>query len=176
MKTRQPASYYSVGDYEFYVTAVNNSGVESLPSPTFKVTILQPTEILSPTQFQSPVSQKPTFQWTTGGNYADIYVFEDTYFTNPLSPIIYVKRAYGTSYVYDGPALDPTKKYVVNVQGQSYYTGYTFTTSMTKNIETFWVSASTTTSAIYRSNLANVLESLKSLGALLQQLEQLISK
>ena len=178
MITRQPASYFSVGDYEFYITAVNSSGVESPPSPTFKTIVLAPTETLSPAESQSPVSSKPTLQWTTGGNFVDIYLYEDKYLTDPSTPIVYVKRVYGTApFIYDGPTLDPAKKYALNIQGQNFTTytytssGYNATISMTKKIEKFWISTSTISSFDLRANqLAAISQAMDGIKELFSKL------
>lgn len=173
IKTRQPASYYATGDYEFYVAAVDSSGIESSPSPIFKIVVLQPTVAISPTQAQSPVSMPLKFEWTTGGSFADIYVYEDTYLTNFLSPIIWVKRSYGTSYIYDGPALNPAKKYVVRIQGQGYYAASAYITSLTQNIETFWVKDIAALNSKHSLQLAQILFSL---SGLLDSLHQVLAR
>ena len=83
-----------------------------------------------------------------------------------------------SSYIYDGPALDPAKKYVVKIEafGSVYSPPYAYSeikdVSMVKKLETFWISSATTTAAI-DLNLDNLAAVLKSLSQLLQRLRQL---
>ena len=56
-----PVSSYAIWEYNFYITAVNSSGVEGQPSLTAKQGLLDSTTIISPTSSQSPTSKTPIF-------------------------------------------------------------------------------------------------------------------
>ncbi|TSC67518.1 MAG: glycoside hydrolase family 48 [Parcubacteria group bacterium Gr01-1014_72] len=169
MISTQTSSYFPVGDYEFYITAVSSSGAESVPSPTQKIVVKEPTAIVSPTESQSPVASPPQFRWTTGGSYAYIVLYDEGVLTTSLNPLYYkVVSGGATSFTYDGSALDPSKKYVViiNSPGSVSRTsvGDITTTSFAQKVEKFWISTATTTSSIDNFNavsqLAQILESL----------------
>ena len=117
------ASTYSVGEYNFYVTAVNSSGSEGSPSATVKLIFFEPTTITAPTLAQSPVSLTPTFQWTVPSGwpstlYYSIAIFDSTTAINPFwSNSVLTVSSGANSKTYDGPALDPSKQYRLSIRG-----------------------------------------------------------
>ena len=130
--TRNPvsASSYAVGEYSYYVAAVDSAGKEGVPSATAKQIFFEPITILAPTASQSPVSQVPTFQWIVGNGWPPnvsgqapllftIAIFDSLTASNPFwSTNINGVSSPGTnSKAYSGPALDPTKKYRLTIHG-----------------------------------------------------------
>ncbi len=165
-KARQPWSYYSLGDYEFYVTAVNSIGGESSGSPIRKISFVAPTVITNPLETQSPVAKIPTFQWTGSGRYIQLY--DEAVLTGPASPIYTKSVSNVNTYTYDGPALDPSKKYVLQIDApstiQQTATGNdTTSVSMVQKLEKFWVTSATTTASVSLNNLASIIASLMEL-------------
>ncbi|OGZ06019.1 MAG: hypothetical protein A3C93_06370 [Candidatus Lloydbacteria bacterium RIFCSPHIGHO2_02_FULL_54_17] len=142
----QPVSGYAVGDYLYYVVAVDASGKEGLVSATVKATFLEPFTIQSPTMAESPVSLTPTFVWPVVSGW-------------PRTPSYWIAVApsdgtgqtwwsslsvYGSvgSKVYDGPALDPNKEYTVWIYGHSHNTNQSEDqSSFASGTQTFRVSA-----------------------------------
>lgn len=114
-----PLLTYSVGEYNFYITAVDSAGNEGSPSPTAKLAYLNPLTIVYPTANQALPILTPTFQWTVNSDTPSALphfaiVFDKANSTNPIwSPYF----SGGTSKTYDGPALDPTKQYKFSVFG-----------------------------------------------------------
>ena len=163
-----------MGDHEFYVTAANNSGAESTRSPIQKIVVVAPTTITKPTEAQSPVASPPILGWTTGGSRGYIQVFVEG-----SNSAMYTKNVSGaTSFTYDGPALDPTKKYLllIHTPGSINRTSdgdVTSDVSFAQKVEKFWVGTATTTSSTNTNTalrLAQILESLNSILNILKSL------
>ncbi|MBI4087283.1 MAG: right-handed parallel beta-helix repeat-containing protein, partial [Candidatus Liptonbacteria bacterium] len=180
-KSTHTSSFFQVGEYDYYVTAVDSSDAESAPSPTLKEYILQPVEITSPTSAQSPTAPTPTIRWNAVSGWPSsftppyyIQVSEEGALTSYMSPVytasVSVTSGSTTgSKVYAGPALDPAKKYIVEIYGSTTSQGASYM-AMVKDLQTFWV-ASSTASGASGSSLADLLESLRSLVAALQKLQ-----
>lgn len=181
-----PASSYSVGEYKYYFTTVDSTGKESLPSATLKLIFFEPITILAPTASQSPLSSPPTFQWTVGSGWPSglsfphvITIFDNSSITNnpfwSSNPEITTATPGINSWTYNGPALDPAKKYRLSIYGYGrvYETSPAYI-ALPAALVDFWVSAATsaTTSASIDSDaLAGVLASL---SRILRQLTQLL--
>lgn len=149
-------SVMPVGAYYYQITAVDNSGAESAPFVTLKQVALEKVKTLSPTSEQSPVNATPTFEWTIPQDWPFGYektfyvtVYDDLFrmiylkYVSPTSPL----DVYTTKTVYDGPKLEPGKKYIVHI----YAPGVTIFdstllnrvshTAMANATTTFWVSS-----------------------------------
>ena len=153
-----PTTGYPQGVYRFYLAAVDGSGQESI-SPEFEMYNLQPLTVLSPTTAQSPVASAPTFQWTSPSGWPTspasyfVSIYDDANFGEPWiihSKLVSAPSSTTASYLYDGPALDPAKKYIVRIYG--LYRAATTTIcpscdyiSMDASTQTFWISGNQTT-------------------------------
>lgn len=143
------ASSYTVGEYNYYVAAVDAAGNEGTASPTVKFVFLQPTTITSPTAPQT-TSLTPTFQWTRGSNWpsdfkTQVALFDSLSAINPSwtsSP-----WTTNTLETYNGSALDPAKQYRVSVFGVSAGPS-SYTTSLVLPVATVDFRVSTTTSLL----------------------------
>lgn len=167
------ASSYLVGEYNYYVAAVDTAGNEGGPSPTVKFVFLQPDVITSPTASQT-TSLTPTFQWTRGSAWPSDFKASAILFDSPtaINPIWVPLATTDTSKTYDGPALDPAKQYRVSVYGRSASPSqYTDSLALPSATIDFRVSTSTAAAAA-PSNLASTLASL---SQILYQLKQLLS-
>ena len=79
-----PPSSYSLGEYDFYVAAVDSTGVERTPSPTMAIHVVGRATITSPTSNQ-PTSATPTVTYKV---------------VNSVPPIVYYTvNAYSVSTV-----------------------------------------------------------------------------
>lgn len=170
------ASSYTAGDHSYYIVAVDSTGKEGLPSPTATLTFLDPLTIISPTAAQSPTSLTPTFQWTTGSNWSSllpqIVMFDSPSATNPF----WISGdVFGNSKIYNGPALDPAKRYRFSMYGISANPAqYMSRLGLPAAVADFWVTAATSTSAAPSASLASILESIaKTLQALRQLVNQM---
>lgn len=143
------AASYSVGEYSYYITVVDPAGKEGAPSPVVNLKFLQPITILAPTAAQSPTSPIPTFKWQVGSDWPigaqpHISIFDSPTASNRFwvgsNPIGTTEN----SKVYDGPALDPTKKYRVSIYKLEYKEPKY--AAMPSAVTDFWIG--TTTSRI----------------------------
>ncbi len=159
-----PASSYVVGEYSYYVTAVNSTGAEGALSATSKLVFFELGTILAPTTAQSPVSQTPTFQWTVGSGwpsfitnsyYINIFDSASPPGTFPLVTICAPAGCRGSvipggvnSQIYNGPALDPTKKYRLSIYGlglgEALSDGGLQYLALPRAVTDFWVQSATT--------------------------------
>lgn len=182
--TSFPISSFPVGEHSFYVTAVDSVGNEGSPSPTAKLTYLNPLTITSPTMNQTLASLTPTFQWSSDSSLPAALphfavVFDKQNSTNPIWSSYF---SGGTSKAYDGSSLDPTKKYLVSVFGIDVNTAQTNATLvMPSSVIEFSVSTpssapnststpTSTSSVAPSTNFALILEALASSLKNLQQL------
>lgn len=157
LKSSYAASFFPVGEYDYYVAAVGGDGQEASITPILKQFALDRTKIVSPTEAQSPIAfSTPKFEWTVAQTnwpsgvsqpYFGISVYPEGSYSS-----VYYKGVYGkvgvptASYVYDGATpLDPAKKYIVNIQnyGQTTLDSASLTKtsyiSMLDAVTRFWI-------------------------------------
>lgn len=116
------SSAMPVGTYYYQITAVDNSGVEGALFVTLKQVALEKVKTLSPSG--QITNATPTFEWTIPQNWPSGYektfyvtvhddLFRQIYFkyVSPTSPL----EAYTIKTVYDGPRLEPGKKYIAHI-------------------------------------------------------------
>jgi len=128
LKTSYASTFFPIGEYNYYIAAIGSDGQEVSITPILKQFALDRTKILSPTEAQSPLaSSTPKFEWTVAqtnwpSGVSQPYFWISVYPEGSYS-YVYYKGVYGkvgvptASYVYDGiTTLDPTKKYIVNIQ------------------------------------------------------------
>ena len=187
--TRNPiaASSYSIGEYSYYVAAVDSTGQEGAPSATAKLVFFEPLTILAPTAAQSPISSPPTFQWAVGSGWPpnvsgkapllfSIAIFDSLAAINPLwtTNVDGVSSPGTNSKVYNGPALDPSKQYRLTIFGWGRYsTADPYYMALPSAVTDFWVSASSTALHTRQSSLAAVLQSI---GDILNKMAREIEK
>ena len=176
----QLISSYAVGDYLYYLTAVDASGKEGSASITAKSTLLAPFTIQSPTALQSPVGPNPTFTWPVVSGWPRTpayWIFVAPSDATGQAMWQSALTVYGStgSKVYDGPALDPNKKYVVWVYGHSHNSDQSEDqSSFAMSTETFWVSSSTISSLdVRKKSLADLSMIIDTLRSLLMNLKKL---
>ncbi|MBI2122007.1 MAG: peptidoglycan-binding protein [Candidatus Sungbacteria bacterium] len=156
LKNSYAASYFPVGEYDYYLTALGSGGAEVNITPVIKLFALDRTMIMSPTEAQSPTVAAPKFEWTvaqTGWPSGVTPAYYTMIFPEGSSSYVYYKWTYGkvgvptASYVYDGTTpFDPAKKYIVNIQNysQTVLDPASFTKisyiSMLDAVSRFWIS------------------------------------
>lgn len=156
LKTSYASTFFPLGEYDYYVTAIGSDGVEVSITPTLKQFALDRTKIVSPTEAQSPIASSTLkFEWTVAQTNWPSGVSQP-YFAISVYPegsnsYIYYKGAYGkvgvsiASYGYNGVQLDQTKKYIANIM--NYPTTVIDSASLTKSsyismldaVTRFWV-------------------------------------
>jgi len=169
-----PVSSYTVGDYLYYVTALDASGTEGPSSITGKSTFLG----TFPITVETSGTLNPTFGWQAVSGWSQ-----------PLAYWVMVASSDGTgsqqmltavtsagpsiSKVYDGTALIPDKEYSAWAYGRSHNSDQSEDRmSFASEIATFKVSASTTATTQSANNqMANVLEAMREI---LNQLQELL--
>lgn len=147
------SSNYSTGEYIYQFADVDNVGVESVPFVTLKQHALEKVTLLRPTSAQSPVNATPTFEWTVPQDWPSGYeksfyveVYDGSYriylkYISPISPL----DVRTTKTIYDGPALDSSKKYLAQVSGigcslfDNASLSYIGCIAMSNATNTFWV-------------------------------------
>ncbi|TSC72253.1 MAG: lipoprotein, partial [Parcubacteria group bacterium Gr01-1014_70] len=116
-----PPASWQIGDYAFYVTAVDSSGRETAPSSVAAERVLERTRILSPIGVQA--TSNPLIRWTIAPGFpTDPYAYIIIYDSASkiwTKSVPTSKTATEGSVTYDGPALDPTKTYYAFVRGGS---------------------------------------------------------
>lgn len=113
------ASAFSPAEYTYELKAVDSAGTEK-SVVTAKTHVFEAVTITSPTGSDAPLStQAPTFRWTLPGDWPSL--LEKPYQISVWDAATgnYIHYMYGLTAPgdsagyrkYDGPALDPTKKY-----------------------------------------------------------------
>ncbi|MFH0852222.1 MAG: type II secretion system protein GspG [bacterium] len=120
-----PVSNYAIGDYLYYVTAVDVLGAEGPPSITGISTFLETFAIQSPILVESSGSLNPTFRWPvvngwpqTPAYWIIVALSDGTGQQRMLLP--YSTSGPIGSKVYDGPTLVPNKEYSVWIYGRTH--------------------------------------------------------
>lgn len=156
LKSSYAASYFPVGEYDYYLTAVGSDGTEANITPVIKQFALDRITIMSPTEAQSPTVAAPKFEWTVAQTgwpsgitqpYYIIAVFPEGSYSYTYYKWTYGKVGVPTaSYIYDGATpLDPAKKYIANIlnYGQTVLDPASFTKtsyiSMLDAVSRFWI-------------------------------------
>lgn len=136
--TKNPvaASEYAPGEYSYYVAAVDAAGREGAPSAITKQIFFEPITILAPTAAQSPIFDALTFQWTVGSGWPanvagqapllfTIAIFDSATAINPLwtTNVDAITSPGTNSKIYNGPALDPSKRYRLTIYGWGSQSG-----------------------------------------------------
>lgn len=128
-----PAASYLEGEYRYYVAGADKDGLETKPSPETKLVFLDPVDILSPADGQS-IKPPPIFKWNIASGWPVslldgsappvpdyfIYISDNKVSQNPLwakQIKVLPEGKSDESFVYDGPGLDPAKKYKVYIFG-----------------------------------------------------------
>ena len=149
-----PSSSLALGEYKFYVTAVNTNNVESANTPTVSFKLYSAPTITSPAN-GSTVSISPTITFTpdpliSGQNHS-FFLYKQT-----TSYIWSTANVSGTSVVYNGPLLNPAdnphRLVISSNSGPYIFSDY--------GVSAFNVSTTTTTSAIANPSLASIIETL----------------
>lgn len=166
--TYAPASEFPLGEYTYELKAVDGVGVENSIVNT-KTRVFEAVTPLSPLIADSPLSTStPTFRWTIPRDWPStiekLYqirvtstcTYTYTYPSGYTYTYTYICTTYSASglsapgdtqgfRVYNGPALDPAKKYEVMVDYQrtlldSTGSAYTSSISMSATSTAFWIS------------------------------------
>ncbi|MDO8669684.1 MAG: type II secretion system protein [Candidatus Buchananbacteria bacterium] len=121
----QPVSSYVIGDYLYYVTALDSSGTEGLASRTSTSTFLGTFPIQTPIVVESPGSLNPTFRWQAASSWSQALGYwvivapsDGSGQQRMLIPI--TSSGPAVSKVYDGPALDLNREYTIWIYGRSH--------------------------------------------------------
>ena len=139
-----PSSSFPTGEYNAYLTAINNSGVEGPVSSTAK-NIVSKVSILSPINLQSSLT--PQFKWSVPSAWPGGLFWPQV---NDSSAYIWskaVSSGAGTtegSTTYDGPALSTSKTYYVNIWAEGNDSSGTRYFSMGDSNPSFTVSLTPT--------------------------------
>lgn len=145
------SSSYLVGEYDAYLVALNNSGVEGPVSSTAK-NIVSKTAILSPIGVQNSLT--PQFRWTVPnswpGGLFNLQVYDGTNYVWSYGGFSIVAGTVEGSYTYNGPpltslyfgpALSPSKTYYVNIWAEGSDSNGTRNFSMGDSNPSFTVSS-----------------------------------
>ncbi len=113
----EPTSTYLIGTHSYYVTAVDSSGSESVPSQTFNLNVLGPLQILDPVE-DSTISLQPSFRWTVALGWPDNQPLYHISIYDGMK-VVWSKMLMNKTgeLNYDGPTLDPAQKYTLHIQG-----------------------------------------------------------
>jgi len=144
-----PISSYAVGDYLYYVAAVDASGIEGPASITGVSTFLGTFPIQTPIVVESSDSLNPTFRWQAASGWSQALAYwvivapsDGTGQQRMLTPI--TSSGPAVSKVYDGPALIPNKEYSVWIYGRSHNSDQSEDhASFASDIATFMVASTT---------------------------------
>ena len=120
-----PVSSYAVGDYLYYVTAVDASGTEGPTTQTSTSTFLGTFPIQNPITFEPSDSLNPTFRWQPASGWSQALGYwvivapsDGSGSQRMLTP--FYSSGPDISKVYDGPTLIPGKQYSVWIYGRSH--------------------------------------------------------
>lgn len=171
-----PVSSYTVGDYFYYVTAVNTAGVEGPSSLLSYITFLGTFPIQTPIAVETAGTLNPTFRWQPAGGSSQLLSYwvivapsDGSGSQIMLTP--FSSSGPNISKVYDGPALTPGKQYSVWIYGRSHNALQTEDqSSYASEIAIFTVTSTTTVSSV-NNQMANTLGLLQ---GILNQLQSLI--
>lgn len=121
----QLASSYTVGDYLYYVTAVDASGAEGPATQISTSTLIGTFPIQTPITFEPSDSLNPTFRWQPASGWSQVLGYwvivapsDGSGSQRILTP--FTSSGPDISKVYDGPALIPGKQYSVWIYGRSH--------------------------------------------------------
>lgn len=159
-----PAPASAAGEYQFYVTAVNTSGVESDPSITKSLKIYAAPTIVSPAD-GSTLSSPFTISVTgdpSASNYGMALYKQITGGT-----VWSAWPAPSTNFAYSGPALNS------NDNPHRLVVWFSAGTDASFHGTSIFNAATTTASAVTENNLATILSSL---ATIIQKLQRLLSR
>ncbi len=152
--SNEQSSSYLVGEYDAYLVALNNSGVEGPVSSTAK-NIVSKTAILSPIGVQNSLT--PQFRWTVPnswpGGLFNLQVYDGTNYVWNYGGFSMAAGTVEGSYTYNGPpltspyfgpALSPSKTYYVNIWAEGSDSNGTRNFSMGDSNPSFTVSSAPT--------------------------------
>lgn len=126
----QPVSNYTVGDYLYYVAALDSSGTEGPATQISTSTLIGTFPIQTPITFEPSDSLNPTFRWQPASGWSQALGYwviiapsDGSSSQRILTP--FYSSGPDISKVYDGPALIPGKQYSVWIYGRSHNTSQT---------------------------------------------------
>ncbi|MDP2692980.1 MAG: hypothetical protein Q8O88_05065 [bacterium] len=127
----QPISSYTVGDYLYYATAVDSSGIEGPATQTSISTLIGTFPIQTPVTFEPSDSLNPTFRWQPASGWSEALSYwvivapsDGSSSQRMLTPIN--SAGPDISKVYDAAsALIPGKQYSVWIYGRSHNSSQT---------------------------------------------------
>lgn len=120
-----PVSSYTVGDYLYYVAALDSSGAEGPATRISTSTLIGTFPIQTPITFESSGSLNPIFRWqpVSGSSKSLSYwviVAPSDGSSSQRTLTAVTSSGPDISKVYDGPALIPGKEYSVWIYGRSH--------------------------------------------------------
>gem|GEM_PF-570343 len=121
----QPVSNYTVGDYLYYVTALDSSGREGPATRISTSTLIGTFPIQTPVTFEPSDSLSPTFRWQPASGWLEalsywVIVAPSDGSSSQRALLGVISSGPDISKVYDGPALIPGKQYSVWIYGRSH--------------------------------------------------------
>lgn len=126
----QPVSSYTVGDYLYYVTALDASGTEGPATQISTSTLIGTFPIQTPVAFEPSDSLNPTFRWQPASGWSEALSYwvivapsDGSSSQRILTPL--TSSGPDISKVYDGTALIPNKEYSVWIYGRSHNSSQT---------------------------------------------------
>ncbi|MEK7569193.1 MAG: type II secretion system protein [Patescibacteria group bacterium] len=121
----QPVSSYAVGDYLYFVTALDLSGAEGPATQISTSTLIGTFPIETPITFEPSDSLNPTFRWQPASGWSEALGYwvivapsDGSSSQRMLTPFTSVGP--DISKVYDSTALIPGKEYSVWIYGRSH--------------------------------------------------------
>jgi general secretion pathway protein G len=121
----QSVSNYAVGNYLYYVTALDSSGTEGPATQISTSTLIGTFPIQSPITFEPADSLNPTFRWQPASGWPEALSYwvivapsDGSSSQRILTP--FTSSGPDISKVYDGTALIPGKEYSVWAYGRSH--------------------------------------------------------
>jgi len=121
----QPVSSYTVGDYLYYVTAIDSSGAEGPATPISTSTLIGTFPIQTPITFEPSDSLNPTFRWQPASGWSEalsywVMVAPTDGSSSKRTLTAVTSAGPEISKVYDSAALIPNKEYSVWIYGRSH--------------------------------------------------------